>query len=168
MTMRMGARECPRCGATAARPAESCARCQARLLTERCFLCGTWRFRSDAVCTTCERAAEGPVAKRCPVCRTKLSLAAVGSVAFEECQRCGGVWLEHGSLDRMREEVEGTLSAPPRRPNEDVIRYVPCASCEEIMNRTLIPKAGVVIDICVRHGVWFDRDELLRVLAARP
>lgn len=39
--------------------------------------------------------------------------------------------------------------------------YKCCPECNELMNRTeLVTGAGVVVDMCLRHGVWFDRGEL--------
>lgn len=44
--------------------------------------------------------------------------------------------------------------------------YRPCAVCGALMNRQNYGrKSGVILDICGAHGIWFDLDELPRVLA---
>jgi Zn-finger nucleic acid-binding protein len=44
--------------------------------------------------------------------------------------------------------------------------YRPCAWCGALMNRQNYGrKSGVILDVCGAHGIWFDLDELPRVLA---
>jgi Zn-finger nucleic acid-binding protein len=44
--------------------------------------------------------------------------------------------------------------------------YRPCAVCGILMNRQNYGrKSGVILDICRAHGIWFDLDELPRVLS---
>jgi Zn-finger nucleic acid-binding protein len=44
--------------------------------------------------------------------------------------------------------------------------YRPCAVCGALMNRQNYGrKSGVILDVCRAHGIWFDADELPRVLA---
>ncbi len=43
--------------------------------------------------------------------------------------------------------------------------YRPCAICGELMNRRNYGRdSGIIIDVCGDHGVWFDADELARIL----
>lgn len=43
--------------------------------------------------------------------------------------------------------------------------YRPCAVCGALMNRQNYGrKSGVILDLCRAHGIWFDLDELPRVL----
>lgn len=55
----------------------------------------------------------------------------------------------------------GTVSSEPVVVPD--ASYKPCPACLDIMNRTeLIAGAGVVVDMCMVDGVWFDRGELSR------
>jgi len=37
--------------------------------------------------------------------------------------------------------------------------------CKQIMNRANFARcSGVIIDVCKQHGIWFDRDELSRII----
>jgi Zn-finger nucleic acid-binding protein len=118
------------------------------------------------------------VARSCPRCRQPLrtrtlSGAVLGSVT--ECGGCGGVWLTPEMLDRMCASAEAMQEAtnallagrPPRAPPilEKVV-YVPCPDCKDLMvRRNFGGDSGVIVDVCGRHGVWFDHAELEKVLA---
>ena len=48
---------------------------------------------------------------------------------------------------------------------ESGLRYLPCPKCGQLMNRlNFAHRSGVIIDICSRHGVWFDRDGLQHII----
>src|SRR4029077_14700220 len=57
-----------------------------------------------------------------------------------------------------------TITASPVTA-ESKVSYVPCPECHLLMNRANFARcSGVVIDLCKQHGVWFDRDELSRII----
>lgn len=50
--------------------------------------------------------------------------------------------------------------------HEGNVHYRPCPDCGNLMNRSNYGRiSGVILDSCREHGLWFDRDELRRVLA---
>ena len=52
------------------------------------------------------------------------------------------------------------------RPPETRTSYIPCPECAGLMNRKNFGgTSGVVVDVCKKHGTWFDLGELPRVLA---
>jgi Zn-finger nucleic acid-binding protein len=54
--------------------------------------------------------------------------------------------------------------APP--PASGPVRYIPCVSCGQLMNRQVFARiSGVVVDVCKDHGVWFDAGEIAAVVA---
>src|SRR5262249_35738226 len=88
------------------------------------------------------------------------------------CPKCGGQLVEHGLLRDLleRREVYGhtaprhTARPPPLAAAP--VRYVPCPTCGQLMNRkNFAGISGVIVDVCTNHGIWFDRGELPRVLA---
>lgn len=99
-------------------------------------------------------------------------------LCFFECDRCAGIWLDKevfAVLVRQAKSGRASLlgpevgTAPPSgRPGGglgDPIAYRPCAVCGKLMNRQNYGRrSGVLIDLCKDHGVWFDHDELRRVL----
>ena len=115
----------------------------------------------------------------CPSCRTLLRESSGGSKW--RCLSCSGVFVLReamGSLaDTLREgRAEAVVSAPyrtmaltdaepdpPRRETD--FRYRRCPFCSKHMNRApVVEGSGVVLDLCVTHGAWFDGDEIRRTI----
>jgi Zn-finger nucleic acid-binding protein len=90
------------------------------------------------------------------------------------CDRCGGIFVEHGVL-AARVEAERPREAPPKAAHPEVqyragnkadLAYVRCPECNELMTRMNFGKhSGVLLDVCRVHGTWFDRGELDAVVA---
>jgi Zn-finger nucleic acid-binding protein len=101
--------------------------------------------------------------------------ARVGETAMHQCDQCGSAWLareifEVLCADRQKQGALagalGGVPAPRPEETERPARYVKCPDCQKIMNRVNFGRtSGVVVDVCKPHGVWFERDELRRVLA---
>jgi Zn-finger nucleic acid-binding protein len=129
----------------------------------------------------------------CPVCLgAKLNKVMVGvqaPVEIDHCRRCGGVWLEHGEIPRLRlnppealwseiaqrkaravtpchgchAPLDRTLEACPACGWKNVID---CPVCDQPMRREVM--GGVQLDVCRRcKGVWFDHHELDAVWKAQ-
>lgn len=150
-----------------------CPGCMARVSSQArfCHFCGTPVLAAQA--------AAGESGYRCPVCPGGRPLASrrLGqtSVALFDCSTCGGIWIEKEIFevlaDRARSgklpegfgggtpaEVEAEAPAQP-------LHYRPCVICGSLMNRRNYGrKSGVIVDVCARHGIWFDLHELDRLL----
>ncbi len=117
----------------------------------------------------------------CPECGEGHMLVsrAWGDVSALECGRCAGLWLSDVSFQRLTDQaaeegmhIESRDRMPQARlPETDVpasegaARYRPCAVCGQLMVRQHFGRqSGVIIDVCKYHGVWFDADELPRIL----
>ncbi len=122
----------------------------------------------------------------CPVCLgAKLNKVMVGvqaPVEIDHCRRCGGVWLEHGEIPRLRLNPPAALwteiaqrkakavtpchscHAPFDRnleacPACDWKNVIDCPVCDRPMQRETM--GGIHLDVCRNcKGVWFDHDEL--------
>lgn len=86
-----------------------------------------------------------------------------GAVRFH-CVGCEGTFLGNETIGEtypgILPLIHGARSAVPVEP-------LACPSCGEAMRRLAVETegAGVALDFCNRHGVWFDGDELDQVLA---
>jgi Zn-finger nucleic acid-binding protein len=115
-----------------------------------------------------------PSELRCPDCALELQALRGRSGTLFDCGRCGGQLVEHALLRDLLERSESYASLGPRDraapppPVEQRVRYRPCPACAPVlMNRRSFGQAsGIVVDVCARHGTWFDAGELPRVLAA--
>jgi len=169
---------CSGCGAPVPPDAPQCPYCQAQLATVACAACFALVPLSASHCPVCGAAlaprtplvAEGAP---CPACARPLAASRVGDLETRACLACGGLWLDRAVFEQLgasRERqgaVLGALPAPPVPPVAalEPVQYRPCPGCGERMNRVnYARRSGVVLDVCKAHGLWFDRDELRRLL----
>jgi Zn-finger nucleic acid-binding protein len=149
-----------------------CPQCLARVSSRSsfCHSCGT-----PIQMRTAASATELP----CPACSggSRLARRQLGETdaAIFECEACGGIWVEKQVFDVLAERARtNTLpdlslrpaagAAKPSMPAQGPF-YRSCAQCGTRMNRrNWGEKSGVIVDICQSHGVWFDLDELDRLL----
>jgi Zn-finger nucleic acid-binding protein len=152
-----------------------CPGCMARVSGRArfCHHCGTPVLAAQA--------AAGEDSYRCPACKggRPLSSRRLGraNVALFECSACAGLWIEKEIFEVMAERARsGQLpegfggsgpagmeaeAAAPAQP----LQYRPCVTCGALMNRRNYGrKSGVIVDVCARHGIWFDLHELDRLL----
>jgi Zn-finger nucleic acid-binding protein/ribosomal protein L40E len=169
---------CSGCGASVPPDALQCPYCQAQLATVACPACFALVPLAASHCPGCgaamaPRAVATPEGAPCPACTKPLATTAVGEVEVHECHTCGGLWLDRAVFEQLGTSRErqgallGALPAPsgPAQATLEAIQYRPCPACRQRMNRVnYARRSGVVLDVCKEHGLWFDKDELRRVL----
>lgn len=165
---------CPSCAAVVAREDVRCAHCGSQLATVACPSCFAMVPFGESHCGHCgaqtSRRTQGPSGP-CPECKEPLERTVHGAVEVEQCLKCGGLWMARQSFEHLSGD-RGTRAAmvgylPHSDPSRlvEAVRYRPCPACKRIMNRTNYGRiSGVIVDVCKADGVWFDRDELRRVL----
>ena len=163
-----------------------CPQCSTRVSRRSrfCHDCGSPLLFVQAAASAAQAA--GPP---CPACGGGHRLVSRGLgplaapptaiAAIAECPRCGGLWVEREVFEALAErsrqgKIEDfgpepsappTLSMPPAARAAGGPLYRPCAVCGALMNRRNYErKSAVIVDICRDHGVWFDLDELSRLL----
>jgi len=176
--MEAKALRCPGCGAPVPPDAPQCPYCQAQLATVACPACFAMVPLSADHCPSCGAAMASRVpavadGAPCPACGKPLGAGQVGGLETQPCLACGGLWLDRAVFEQLgtsRERQGSALGAlpapaiPPVVPGQ--VQYRPCPACGQRMNRVNYARqSGVVLDVCKAHGLWFDRDELRRVLA---
>jgi Zn-finger nucleic acid-binding protein len=110
----------------------------------------------------------------CPRCYLDLQEKQAPEMALHACANCGGLWLDRqaaAQVNRALSEatlvlVEKLAQDARRTPNEST--FINCPVCAQILIRTSIDGAGVSIDRCPEHGVFYDRHELRKVVQALP
>lgn len=108
----------------------------------------------------------------CPRCKIGLSRLEVGPTVLSECTKCDGMWADVETFENIcadREKQSAVLGFIGQKPalaeGRPKISYVPCPDCKELMNRSNFARSsGVIIDICKHHGVWFDSEELPKII----
>ncbi len=79
------------------------------------------------------------------------------------CRQCTGAMVPEADVAKVIAEIKHTqpeaLSLEPPRDSESA-RTCPC--CTEQMTKHMLH--GIQIDRCEQHGIWFDPEEMQRIL----
>jgi len=178
--MKIEALNCPNCGAAVSSDAAQCVFCNSRLKTMACPSCLGLMFLGSKHCPRCGAKAVKPqiIAEEnlgsCPRCQLKLNLLRIEEINLRECEKCDGLWADAETFENVcasRESQAAVLSfiltAQNTLENKPLVKinYVPCPDCRQLMNRNNFARSsGVIIDLCKHHGVWFDAEELPRII----
>lgn len=166
---------CAACGAHVDEQARRCRFCAAPVATVRCGGCFHMNVPEAGFCSGCGRPLGlEPVGQAgalpCPVCKQLLEAYPDASGSLYDCTLCGGQFVEHLRFHEMLHHHEhsplpdGAVRAVGRA--EPRTGYIPCPECAALMNRKNFGGiSGVIVDVCKKHGTWFDLGELPRVLA---
>jgi Zn-finger nucleic acid-binding protein len=169
---------CPMCGAAASSDSPRCEHCGARLATVACPSCFGMMFVGAKFWSQCGAKAErteiaAATHELCPRCSVEMEAVLIGKTSLEECPRCEGIWASADSLQQIcadREQQAAVLGMPTSQSAqsadiEEHIHYIPCPVCKELMNRVNFAHCSqVIVNVCNRHGTWFDKDELRRIV----
>lgn len=174
---------CPNCGGGITSQKNLCDYCGVSISFARCPSCfGIAPYRGAKFCSECgnslQQAAQvmdKEIASRsCPRCDKPLSSKEADECHFEACDACGGLWIDHGVVEKIvakaqqRKSLNALLGKSPIRPSQltrHKVRYLACPVCNELMfRRNFAQKSGVIIDECTAHGLWFDHHELAAIL----
>lgn len=175
--MKIEALNCPNCGAGVSSDKTECLFCRSRLKTMACPSCLGLMFVGSRHCAYCgKKVIQSSITDEkdsgnCPRCKIKLRPLQIGEINLSECARCDGLWVTVEIFEEVcanhekQAEVLSLIKQKPVHKTAAKIQYVPCPDCKQLMNRNnFASSSGVVVDICKRHGVWFDAEELPRII----
>lgn len=175
--MKIEALNCPNCGAAIADNSVNCNHCNSRLKTMSCSSCFGTIFQGSKFCPLCGKQAvvSNVIDEKnlgdCPRCKVKLKLIEIEEINLSECERCEGIWSDIETFEIIcanRENQSAVLKKFDEilhHPKLQKVQYVPCPNCKNLMNRNNFAKiSGVIIDSCKEHGVWFDTEELPKII----
>ncbi len=173
--MKIEALNCPNCGGNVTSDSAFCRFCGTRLKTEACPKCLGLMFVGAKHCTHCGEnvvavAESDSDPGKCPRCDAGLGAISAAGLVLGQCERCDGIWIDRPTFERVCAEQEKQAAVlaviPPRtHPPVTEIKYVPCPNCGSLMNRSNFARSsGVIVDTCREHGVWFDADELPKIV----
>ena len=184
------ARKCANCGGRIEPGESQCAYCASELtepdltstLCPSCFK----RIESSAKhCQACgvSIAPQGltaiPDGRTCPRCKGGLLLRSLGLSSVIECEGCAGLWVKRDDFesickraqerpDIVLEDKAADVPVKSTEPERKVF-YIDCPTCGQQMARKMFRyknlPSHVIIDFCREHGVWFDLEELERIVA---
>jgi Zn-finger nucleic acid-binding protein len=169
--------KCSVCGAPARSGEFSCHFCGAGIATVRCSRCFQMNMAQAQRCSGCgaelgliiESELRG---SQCPDCLVPLEAMKEPAGTLLACRKCGGQFVEHALLRSLLEQYETTGLAFPDAPYHkpvpkaalEHVHYRKCTVCQQMMNRKNFgTTSGVIVDVCSKHGTWFDPGELPQV-----
>jgi len=178
--MKVEALNCPNCGAAVSSDAAQCGFCTSRLKTMACPACLGLMFLGSRHCPRCGAQAVQTEIKDddnlgdCPRCKIKLNRLQIDRINLRVCRRCEGWWADVETFENVCAERESQAAVlnfiraeqiHVENKNPVKVSYVPCPDCKQLMNRSNFARSsGVIIDLCKQHGVWFDREELPKII----
>lgn len=174
---------CPSCGAAVKRDAGACDYCSAALdfslkgKTIHCPHCMASTQADGRFCIRCARPVKGQVKeglvledRLCPRCSVAMRGLKIGDFSLVGCTRCNGTFVPHEVFEMMQERsdrivIPTDFARRAELAQEQVVRYVRCPVCRNLMNRANFARiSGVIIDICKGHGIWFDPGEMEKIV----
>jgi Zn-finger nucleic acid-binding protein len=171
---------CPNCGASVSCDSAQCLFCRSRLKTMACPSCFGLMFIGSRHCSHCGAKTVQPEIKAeensgdCPRCKIKLQSLQINEIVLRECQKCVGLWADVETFENVcannenQAAVLGLISTHQQTAQNKMpakISYVPCPECRQLMNRNNFARSsGVIIDVCKQHGIWFDAEELPKII----
>jgi len=111
----------------------------------------------------------------CCGCGAVMTPRRLEDTRFDECDRCGGLWLCPATVASVGSQAEARArlrpfdlmpkAAEPGAKSSGGGAYRRCPICARHMNRSNYARgAGVVVDVCKDHGSFFDQGELTRIV----
>ncbi|MGH8427069.1 MAG: zf-TFIIB domain-containing protein [Gammaproteobacteria bacterium] len=99
---------------------------------------------------------------KCPACRKPLVVVERESIEVDWCTACHGVWFDAGELELLAgkagKRLEPGLIGTPAGKIEEAPRR--CPRCRRKMEKVTGGDTDLLLDRCLKHGLWFDAGEL--------
>lgn len=105
---------------------------------------------------------------RCPACKADLVVVEREAIEVDWCPACRGIWFDAGELEilaakagkRLEPGLIGEASPDVREARRR------CPRCRRRMGKAAVDGAPpILLDRCLRHGLWFDAGELGDLMA---
>jgi Zn-finger nucleic acid-binding protein len=108
------------------------------------------------------------IIQMCPACGETLVTFELEGIEIDQCQKCGGIWLDSGEIDEILGRAGGSvreLSDAVKAADEPAQEKRKCVRCRAGLKAVTF--RGVALDRCpYGHGVWFDKGELAEIVKA--
>lgn len=107
----------------------------------------------------------------CPVCDTEMAVLELHGTEIDYCFSCGGIWLDSGELEALIGDEKKSLEIVQSFKDVTAInkeKKRPCPICGKAMKKVEITLAenSIILDECPKkHGIWFDKDELYKIVS---
>jgi Zn-finger nucleic acid-binding protein len=108
--------------------------------------------------------------RKCPDCLIPLYSGRRKRVALDACGGCGGVWVDADNARHLLESKDpafAMIAAAAAKGSEQRSRRREarhCPDCGVLLKEGFLETGRVNVDVCTKHGTWFDAWELNAVV----
>jgi len=174
---------CPCCAAAVKRDAEKCDYCGSHLdfslkgKTTHCPHCFQRIPADSRFCVACAGPVQASLDEGkelqdrfCPRCAVNLVGRRIGEISVMGCDSCSGMFIPHDTFEIMQRRADTIVYRSERFEHDSMkfeksFTYIKCPICQTMMNRkNFAGISGVIVDICGRHGIWFDGGEMEKIM----
>lgn len=106
----------------------------------------------------------------CPVCKEPMIILELNKVEIDYCPNCSGIWLDEGELELLYsiDETKDELKKLFKQTTSLRENSYKCPICRKRMIKIQFNNSDLVLDRCTQnHGIWFDKDELEKILTIK-
>ena len=111
----------------------------------------------------------------CPTCKLPTSILNLAGVELDFCHECTGIWFDRKEMKQFLKVIAEEKSAGKiyRLLNEMAFgddrrkrgSYIQCPICKDLMiQRNYLEISGILLDQCLDHGTWADKQDLISIL----
>ncbi len=108
----------------------------------------------------------------CSNCGHEMAILVLNDTEIDYCLNCGSIWLDKGELDFIvskgfsDSDIEKSILKDPSKECLKKEKKRKCPICSKKMTKKLFigESSEIVLDICEKHGLWFDEGELYEVV----
>lgn len=102
---------------------------------------------------------------KCPKCKNQeLTSKDVSGTPIDQCEKCGGLWLDKGELNKIAHPIQGDVEFCTHTETGDKkLSGIKCPRCDglELHQVKFIEFTDIILDHCPQcDGIWLDKKEL--------
>lgn len=102
---------------------------------------------------------------KCPICDDQpLVSKKVGETPVDLCEKCGGIWLDKGELNKIAHPIEGDVEfCSTEQEEQKKLSGINCPLCDglELHKAKFIEFTDITLGHCPEcDGIWLNKGEL--------
>lgn len=101
---------------------------------------------------------------KCPKCSgVKLTKRDFQGTPIDVCEKCGGLWLDKGELNKIAHPIQGDVEFCSHEHEAPQSSELECPSChgKKLLKAKFIEFSDINLDHCAEcDGIWLDKGEL--------
>lgn len=102
---------------------------------------------------------------KCPTCQDQPLISKIyAETPIEQCEKCGGIWLDKGELKKIAHPIQGDIEfCTHEETGQKNLSGIKCPNCNglELQQVKFIEFSEITLDHCPEcDGIWLSKGEL--------